>query len=133
MNHTIIERIRLILKREEKTQVEFSNLSGLSVNTINSVLSRGSNPSAIFLSKLIETFPQYSANWILTGDGNMLIPHTFGNIGEAVREYRELTAIDKKRIDEFIAIIKVGHKSYSAYSLTELQNVLDKISKTTNT
>ena len=130
MENTIIERIRVILKRENTSQKKLSELSTLSLHTINSVLSRGSNPSAIFLSKLIESFPQYSANWILTGSGDMLMPPTYGNIGEVAKELKELQKIDEDKKLDVAALIKVNDKYFSAFTMKELGNILNTIKET---
>lgn len=121
MENAIIERIRYILKREYLTQVKFAKISRIPISTINSVLSRGSNPSSIFLAKLIEIFPNYSANWILTGVGDPQLPPE--TRAEAVKEYSDLARIDKKEKYDIVALIKVNEKCFSAFSLVELKNL----------
>lgn len=130
MNNTVIERIRFILKKEDYTQLRFSSDSGLSLNTVKSVLIRGSNPSSDFLIKFISVFPKYSANWILTGVGDMLIPPTYGNIGEAAKELKELQKIDEEKKLEVAALIKINEKYFSAFTMKDLGNILDVIKET---
>lgn len=125
MNNAIIERIRYILKREYVTQVELAKRSRIPISTINSVLSRGSNPSGIFLAKLIETFPDYSANWILTGVGDPRLPPETRS--EAVKMYSDLVRIDKKDKYNIVALVKVNEKCFSAFSLVELKELTLKM------
>lgn len=125
MNNAIIERVRYILKREYVTQVELAKRSRIPISTINSVLSRGSNPSGIFLAKLIETFPDYSANWILTGVGDPKLPPETRS--EAVKMYSDLARIDKKDKYNIVALVKVNEKYFSAFSLVELKGLTSKV------
>lgn len=127
MNNTVIERIRFILKKEEYTQQRFSDESVLSLNTVKSVLIRGSNPSSDFLIKFLTVFPQYSANWILTGSGDMLMPPTYGNIGEAAKELKELQKIDEDKKLDVAALIKVNDKYFSAFTMKDLGSILKTI------
>lgn len=125
MNSAIIERIRYILQQEYVTQVELARITRIPISTINSVLSRGSNPSGIFLAKLIETFPNYSANWVLTGVGDPMLPPETRS--EAIKMYSDLARIDKKEKYSIAALIKVNEKCFSAFSLVELKELMPKV------
>lgn len=129
MDNTVIERIRLILKTENYTQQKFSDSSNLSLNTIKSVLIRGSNPSSDFLIKVLDVFPQYSANWILTGTGDMLIPPSYGNMGEVVREMKKLQTVEKDRELDIMAMAKISGKYYAACTLYELKQFVDDLNQ----
>lgn len=130
MEQTVIERIRYITKKEFKSLSDFSLKSDIPYGTVKSVLSKGINPSYEFLSKLIIATPKYSANWILTGVGDMLIPPTYGNIGEAAKELKELQRIDEEKKLEVAALIKINEKYFSAFTMKDLGNILDVIKET---
>lgn len=122
MNDTIIERIRYILKKEEYTQQQFSEEANLSLNTIKSVLIRGSNPSSDFLIKVLTVFPKYSANWILTGEGNKTITG-FDKYADYHNSLVELQKVDKSKEHEIVALIMLDKKYYSAFTLTEFKKI----------
>lgn len=120
--NSVIERIRLILKKEEYTQQRFSEEANLSPNTVKSVLSRGSNPSSDFLAKFITVFPKYSVNWILTGEGNKTITG-FDKYADYHNSLVELQKVDRSKEHEIVALIMLDKKYYSAFTLTEFKKI----------
>jgi len=63
----INERIRLILKANNLTSSEFADKIGVKRSNLSHVLSGRNKPGLEFLSKIIESFPNVNASWLITG------------------------------------------------------------------
>ncbi|MDR1810537.1 MAG: helix-turn-helix domain-containing protein [Prevotella sp.] len=76
---TIVERIRKIIHYENISVESFSKLTGISKYTLDSMFKKETNPSFDNLNKIINSCPQYSLEWLMTGKGNMLRPRPYGD------------------------------------------------------
>jgi transcriptional regulator with XRE-family HTH domain len=63
----INERIRLILKANNLTASQFADKIGVKRSNLSHVLSGRNKPGLEFLAKIIESFPNVNASWLLTG------------------------------------------------------------------
>ena len=63
----INDRIRLILKANNLTSSEFADRIGVKRSNLSHVLSGRNKPGLEFLAKVIESFPNVNASWLLTG------------------------------------------------------------------
>ena len=63
----INDRIRLIIKANSLTSSEFADHIGVKRSNLSHVLSGRNKPGLEFLSKIIESFPNVNASWLLTG------------------------------------------------------------------
>ena len=63
----INERIRLILKANNLTASQFADNIGVKRSNLSHVLSGRNKPGLEFLAKIIESFPNVNASWLLTG------------------------------------------------------------------
>lgn len=63
----INDRIRLILKANNLTSSEFADKIGVKRSNLSHVLSGRNKPGLEFLAKIIESFPNVNASWLLTG------------------------------------------------------------------
>ena len=63
----INDRIRLILKANNLTSSEFADTIGVKRSNLSHVLSGRNKPGLEFLAKIIESFPNVNASWLLTG------------------------------------------------------------------
>jgi len=63
----ISDRIRLILKANSLTSSEFADKIGVKRSNLSHVLSGRNKPGLEFLAKVIESFPNVNASWLLTG------------------------------------------------------------------
>lgn len=71
---TVNERIKILIEKlEEENQRKFALKIGVSTTGLNSMLpgNRESKPSFEVLNKILSTYPQVSATWLLTGEGEM--------------------------------------------------------------
>ena len=66
------ERLRIILEERNIKQVDFARTLGVSANYINLLISGKRGPISDTLAKLIEETYGYSAQWVMTGDGEKI-------------------------------------------------------------
>jgi len=81
METTINERLRILYKKEHLTLKLFGEKIGVAQGTLNNMFSRGTNPSFDILYKIAVAFPNYSLNWLVSGNGDMLIDPVEKHIG----------------------------------------------------
>ncbi len=68
----MIQRIELILKTRNLSPTQFADTVGIQRPTMSHILARRNNPSLDFVMKVLNTFPEISSEWLLTGKGQML-------------------------------------------------------------
>lgn len=69
----IADRIRLIIQNKNLKVPSFAKKIGVGDQTIRGVVVQKRNkPGLDVLSKIIETFPEINAKWLITGNGEML-------------------------------------------------------------
>lgn len=69
---SLSQRIKTILDERKIKQVEFARTLGISANYVNQIVNGKKENVSDTLSKLIEERYGYSADWILTGNGEKL-------------------------------------------------------------
>lgn len=70
----ISDRIALIIKEEGISIRAFEQHIGCSNGVISKCINKGTDISSLWVSKIIETFPEIDPKWLLTGEGTMLSP-----------------------------------------------------------
>jgi len=63
----ILNRIKLIIEKEGISPSELADTIGIGRPLLSHVLSGRNNPSLQLVLKILESYPSYSANWLLTG------------------------------------------------------------------
>lgn len=63
----INDRVRLIMKANGLSSSEFADKIDVKRSNLSHVLSGRNKPGTEFLAKIIETFPNVNASWLLTG------------------------------------------------------------------
>lgn len=69
-------RIREIINSIQITDNAFAKKIGVTQSVIASMFQRGTEPSAKVLTAILSTFSDISAEWLLRGNGTMLISNT---------------------------------------------------------
>ena len=64
----IQDRIQLIIKAHSESPSSFADKVGIKRSNLSHVLSGRNNPSLDFLSKVINTYPNVNASWLITGE-----------------------------------------------------------------
>lgn len=77
----ILPRIKLLAEHEGITIGALERIIGASKGVLSRAISNGTDIQSKWLQAIVENYPQYSAQWLLTGTGEMLskasagIPH----------------------------------------------------------
>lgn len=66
------DRITRIMVSEGLTAAQFADKIGVLRSSISHILSGRNNPSLDFIQKIMQRFPQYNAEWIVAGSGEMM-------------------------------------------------------------
>jgi|SRR5690606_22582161 len=69
---TAVDRILEILKDTGLSTRKFELSIDKTSGYLNSLVKRGSSPSVDVVSKIIEVYPHYSGEWIVSGVGSMI-------------------------------------------------------------
>ncbi len=94
------ERLRIILDERNIKQVDFAKTLGVSANYINLLISGKRGPISDTLAKLIEETYGYSAQWIMTGDGEKTASLSLSSV-----KIEFLKKVQKMPDDEITALL----------------------------
>jgi transcriptional regulator with XRE-family HTH domain len=73
----MINRIQLILKAKNLSPSQFADQISVQRSGVSHILSGRNNPSLDFILKVLKTYPEIDADWLLFGKGQMInIPQT---------------------------------------------------------
>jgi transcriptional regulator with XRE-family HTH domain len=129
MEETVKQRLVKFLKYKELSQKRFEEAVGLSNGYINSLRK---SPSATKLQMILGTYPELNQHWLLTGEGEMLVPQG-GNLATVVGDgtavagnsnHVEVPTIISKALDEIAAQRMITQTSQQQISKSQEQ--LDK-------
>lgn len=70
---TVIDRVIIILDDKKLSRTAFSKLIGMPQTTVNNYILGIRSISFEFVEKILEAFPDISAEWLMRGKGNMCI------------------------------------------------------------
>ena len=127
------DRISHIIRAKNLTAAEFAIQLGIQPSNVSHLLSGRNNPSLDFVKKLKETFPEYSLDWIVLGQGPMTVsdfaikpveekvvidqPKTFIEQPEIIEDFQGTLFDSHNMVD-----VKEGKKVSSATS--QLQRII---------
>lgn len=66
-------RIKQLMDYKQISPSELADAIGVQRSNVTHVLQGRNKPGFQFISKLLETFPELNAKWLITGQGEMLI------------------------------------------------------------
>jgi transcriptional regulator with XRE-family HTH domain len=69
-------RIRQFMDYKGLSSSELADSIGVQRSNVTHVLQGRNKPGFLFISKLLETYPEVNAKWLITGQDNMLIGET---------------------------------------------------------
>lgn len=69
----VIQQIRKLAENEGITIAELERVVGCSQGMLNKALKGNTDINAKWLTNIMENYPLYSALWLLTGDGDMIV------------------------------------------------------------
>ena len=95
---TIVQRIREIARDLNIGEGRFEISLGLSVGYLNITHKRTGDPGVSILKNLVETYPEYSLNWIITGEGSMKVANPLILNADTSGYNKEASAFQKSMI-----------------------------------
>lgn len=104
----IIERVAKIIEIEGISVNSMENLIGASKGVLGKAIAKNTDIQAKWISVIAEKFPQYSADWLLTGQGEMLrdnISKEQNTTGDSLKNQCETTS----ETTPIVAIQQVQH------------------------
>lgn len=70
--HVMKERIKQFMDYMTLSAAELADQIGVQRSNVSHVMTGRNNPSSSFLEKLLLTFPELDARWLIVGEGQML-------------------------------------------------------------
>jgi len=67
------DRITKVIEYSELTPAEFAEEIGVQRSSISHIISGRNKPSLDFITKIKSAFPKFEWDWLITGEGEMLI------------------------------------------------------------
>jgi hypothetical protein len=103
---TISLRIKALISFKEMNISSFEKRIGAGNNSVGTIINRNSNVSGLILSKILITFEDVSADWLLLGKGEILRDEQKSeflqsNCNERIKELEERLAFYKEK-NEFL-------------------------------
>jgi len=90
-------RIKEIAKDLGHSLGAFEKMIGASKGVLSRAIKRNSDIQSKWISNIIEIYPQYNANWLVTGNGNKLIEKKGVRFKESPSPYNKKSSPSKKR------------------------------------
>lgn len=115
---SILKRIEQIAINEGIKITSFEKIIGASKGVLSRAIANGTDIQSKWLQSIIENYPQYSGEWLLTGKGNMLKSKADENYPQEMRILHK-PKISEKRIDQ------QSIKLYDVAAAANLKTIFD--------
>jgi transcriptional regulator with XRE-family HTH domain len=116
--HVMKERIKQFMDYKTLSAAELADQIGVQRSNVSHVMTGRNNPSSTFLEKLLLTFPELEARWLMVGEGQMIreakdvmkvpeVKNLFTEVIEKkVQVVKSASADDVKEIDKIFILYK---------------------------
>lgn len=111
------ERIKTILSERNIKQVDFANTLGVSANYINQIVNGKKINISDTLAKLIEETYGFSAQWVMTGEGEK---HSSSSLSAAKIEF--MRKVQRMPDDEIAALLAFANSLDSVKKMLRLED-----------
>ncbi len=112
------DRITKVIEYSELTPAEFAEEIGVQRSSISHIISGRNKPSLDFITKIKSTFPKFEWDWLITGEGEMLI---LDKVPEPIEEKPELVEKKKTSLPDLFSLINDEN-----FGLTESEDKVEK-------
>lgn len=112
------ERFTKVIEYSELTPAEFAEEIGVQRSSISHIISGRNKPSLDFITKIKTAFPKFEWDWLITGEGEMLISDI---IPEPAEEKPEPAEKKKTSLPDLFSLI-----SDENFGLTESEDKVEK-------
>lgn len=122
------ERIKQIIDNEGLSVRKFEDKIHCSVGVIARALKNKTDISSRFLISIKEVFPQYSAEWLLTGKGEMLVSKEGEEGVSSAEECKQTDNVEEENISRRLDDME-KREAQRDFLLTRIADTLDGINK----
>ena len=112
------DRFTKVIEYSEMTPAEFAEEIGVQRSSISHIISGRNKPSLDFITKIKTAFPKFQWDWLITGEGEMLISD---EVPEPVEEKPEPVEKKKSSLPDLFSLINDEN-----FGLTESEDKVEK-------
>lgn len=129
----MVQRIKDIIRQKAKNREMFAEKVGVSINTLDAYLKKKCKISLDLITKILLTYPDLSAEWLLRGEGEMLRTSIYNNVnnfeinknstvhkGDVTGSYNSVAPSDSE-LQQEVKTLKEKEKLY-LLQIAELKN-----------
>lgn len=114
---SIQDRIQIILKANNLSASEFADKIGINRSNLSHVLSGRNKPSLDFLTKIITSYPNVNASWLITGEtreGELTAPEEIKTANPKVKPENNSIDTGPEGVEKIVVFYTNGKfKEYS--------------------
>ncbi|WP_379963712.1 helix-turn-helix transcriptional regulator [Epilithonimonas sp. UC225_85] len=96
------DRITKVIEYSELTPAEFAEEIGVQRSSISHIISGRNKPSLDFITKIKSAFPKFEWDWLINGEGEMLIQE---KTAETIEEKTETVEKKKPSLPDLFSLI----------------------------
>lgn len=100
----MVDRIQKLIQHKKLTASKFADQVGVPRSTISHILSGRNNPSLEFLQKILDTFPDVKTEWLIRGEGGMLVSRNTLFPDEEYEDKKQRLVFDRNLAENQVAI-----------------------------
>ena len=112
------DRFTKVIEYSELTPAEFAEEIGVQRSSISHIISGRNKPSLDFITKIKTAFPKFEWDWLITGEGEMLISD---KSPEPIEEKLEIVEKKKTSLPDLFSLINDEN-----FGVTESEDRLEK-------
>lgn len=112
------DRITKVIEYSELTPAEFAEEIGVQRSSISHIISGRNKPSLDFITKIKTAYPKFEWDWLINGEGEMLISD---KVPEPIEERPEIVEKKKSSLPDLFSLINDEN-----FGLTESEDKLQK-------
>ena len=112
------DRFTKVIEYSKLTPAEFAEEIGVQRSSISHIISGRNKPSLDFITKIKTAFPKFEWEWLINGEGEMLI---LDKVPELIEEKTEITEKKKSSLPDLFSLINDEN-----FGLTENEDKIEK-------
>ena len=112
------DRFTKVIEYSKLTPAEFAEEIGVQRSSISHIISGRNKPSLDFITKIKTAFPKFEWEWLINGEGEMLI---LDKVPELVEEKTEIAEKKKSSLPDLFSLINDEN-----FGLTESEDKIEK-------
>lgn len=130
--NSFFKRLSYIIDNEGISITKLETLIGASKGVLSRASRENTSISSEWLMKLVEKYPQYNANWLLTGEGSMLKEKDIlvGNNGNNNTNIINSPNSNNKQYTEADLLLLQKENEHQKVIIEQLKDTIDQLKST---